>query len=357
MSDSALIEEKNEKSGKSKRRKGSWLVFLLALVFFLVVIVSAAGAGLFFFAKYEFEKSGPVKTVQQEETVITIPKGVGVSTIASQLEDQGLISNAILFRLGVKYHEAEQSLKAGEYAIPAQASMFEIMDILREGKSILYKLTVPEGLTSAQIMRLVEAHDMLVGDMPEVLPDEGSLLPETYLFQRGMQRTELIAQMGSDAQKIIEELWSSRAENLPFDTKEEAINLASIVEKETAVADERPRVAAVFVNRLKRGMRLESDPTIIYGLTGGEPLGRGLRRSELDKPNKYNTYQIDGLPPTPIANPGRASIAAVLNPAVTKDLYFVADGTGGHAFATSYREHQRNVAAWRRIERERRAAN
>jgi len=226
------------------------------------------------------------------------------------------------------------------------------MELLRSGKSILYRITIPEGLTSAQVIRLVEADLVLVGEAKEV-PLEGGLLPETYLFQRGMSRNDLIEQMLTAHDNVLSELWQGRSENLPFSTPEEAVILASIVEKETAVAEERVRVAAVFVNRLKRNMRLESDPTIIYGLTQGEPLGRGLRQSELKKVTPYNTYEVDGLPPTPIANAGRASLAAVLNPLDTKELFFVADGNGGHVFAETYRQHQRNVAAWRRIERAR----
>ena len=202
-------------------------------------------------------------------------------------------------------------------------------------------------------MEIVKADPVLVGEVSAV-PEEGALLPETYLFERGTSRDEILARMAAAHDAVMEELWPARAENLPIKTEEEAVILASIVEKETGVAEERPRVASVFINRLNRGMRLQSDPTIIYGITGGKgPLGRRIRRSEIDGATPYNTYQIDGLPPTPIANPGRAAIEAVLNPPETKDLYFVADGTGGHAFASSLKEHLKNVAAFRRIQRER----
>ncbi len=321
-------------------------------VLVLLLLAGAAVGGLYYYALNEFEKPGPVATSEDKQTIYTLPRGHGLIKIAGDLEAAGLISDARIFRFGVARNQAAGDLKAGEYAIPSQASMRDIMTILQEGKSILYKLTVPEGLTSAQIIRLVNADETLVGEVEEI-PDEGTLLPETYLFQRGTTAVDLVDQMKQAASDAIETLWASRAQDLPIKSKQEAIILASIVEKETGVSSERPRVAAVFVNRLRRGMRLESDPTIIYGLTQGEPLGRGLRRSELDKETAYNTYIIPRLPPTPIANPGYASLHAVLNPADTKDLYFVADGTGGHAFATSYAQHRRNVAAWRRIERER----
>jgi len=199
----------------------------------------------------------------------------------------------------------------------------------------------------------VNTTEVLTGDITR-LPPEGRLLPETYLVDRGTSRQAVIDRMEAAQDALIADLWPNRADDLPFDTPEEAIILASVVEKETGIAHERPLVAAVFVNRMRRGMRLQSDPTIIYGLTQGEPLGRGIRRSELDSTsNPYNTYQIDGLPPTPIANPGREAIAAVLNPPDSAYLFFVADGTGGHAFSETYAEHNRHVARWRRIERER----
>jgi UPF0755 protein len=229
------------------------------------------------------------------------------------------------------------------------------MNILVDGKSIVYKLTLAEGLTSAMIVDLVRQHPTLMGDVTDV-PPEGSLLPETYIFNRGESRATLIKRMQDDHNRVLDELWAQRASNLPIATKEEAVILASIVEKETGVAEERPRVAAVFVNRLRKGIKLQSDPTIIYGLTKGVPLGRGIRQSELDKATPYNTYVIVGLPPTPIANPGKASLAAVMNPAQTEDLFFVADGTGGHIFAATLAEHEKNVKNWRQIEKQRAAA-
>jgi UPF0755 protein len=247
------------------------------------------------------------------------------------------------------------SLKAGEYAFPAGASMAAVMDMLVRHDVLLHRITVAEGLTSDMIVALVNADPVLEG--PATVAPEGSLLPETYMFERGTTRAEILRRMREAQERVIAELWPGRKEGLPFQTVEDAIKLASIVEKETGLVAERPRIAAVFVNRLRSGMRLESDPTIIYGLTKGVPLGHPLRQSELATPNPYSTYQIDGLPPTPICNPGRDSIAAVLNPPESNDLFFVADGTGGHAFARTNAEHERNVANWRRIEREQQGRN
>jgi len=283
-------------------------------------------------------------------TVLIVPQGAGLTTIANDLERAGIVESARLFRLGVVRRGAASALKAGEYEFPTHASMKDVLDVLVGGKSILHRVTAPEGLTSEMIVEALGADPTLTGDVAE-LPAEGSLLPETYLFTRGTTRAELIARMAKAQADLVAALWPQRKPDLPYLTAQDAIVLASIVEKETSIASERPRIAAVFVNRLKRGMKLQSDPTIIYGLTKGRPLGRGLRASEIAKPNPYSTYQIDGLPPTPICNPGRAAIEAVLNPPDSDELYFVADGTGGHAFAGTPAEHARNVARWRGIER------
>lgn len=321
------------------------LALFIALVLGAVVAVGAA----FFYGKYLFEMTGP----HDAAAIIMLEPGMGVRAIADRLEREGVISNANVFLAGVRLSHAERQLKAGEYEIPAGASMAAILGILREGRSILHRITIAEGLTSEQAMLLVEAHPALQGDMPST-PAEGALLPETYSFTRGTTREKVVADMVTAATRTMDELWDKRAANLPFKTREEAITLASIVEKETGVASERPRVAAVFVNRLKAPMRLQSDPTIIYGLVGGKgSLGRPIRRSELERLTPYNTYQVDGLPPTPISNPGRASLEAVLNPPATNEYYFVADGTGGHAFSRTLAEHQQRVREWRQIERER----
>lgn len=339
-------------SGQSALRTGqrggavrSFLIFVAGLALLSAAVLGAGG----YLAWREANRPGPA----EEATIVLLKPGGAVSTIADELRHADVIRYAELFTAVVRVKGAQNKLKAGEYEIPAGASILEIIDILIEGKSILHRFTAPEGLTTAQILRLVAADETLQGEVT-VTPAEGELLPETYAFTRGETRDGMIRRMMTAQDVLLDRLWPGRALELPYSTPEEAIVLASIVEKETSIPEERDRIAAVFVNRLKRGMRLESDPTIIYGLNGGESLGRGLRQSELRRETPYNTYLIAGLPPTPIGNPGRASIEAVLNPADTDDLFFVADGSGGHAFASNLREHERNVAAWRRIERERR---
>ncbi|HAH11787.1 MAG TPA: endolytic transglycosylase MltG [Alphaproteobacteria bacterium] len=329
---------------------GQTVLRILGYLFLLILVAMAGAAGTAYWAKMEFEGSGPLA----QETMFVVPKGASLTQIAEQLEKDGLISNAYVFRAGAYYLRKQGGLKAGEYTVPAGASMQDILVIFESGKAITYKLTVPEGLTTAMIIELVRKHEALSGDVT-VLPTEGQLLPETYVFSRGMARNELLRRMALDHNRVLNELWEKRAPDLPIKTKYEAVILASIVEKETGVPRERPHVAGVFVNRLRKGMRLESDPTIIYGITQGYPLGRGIRQSELQAATPYNTYAIAGLPPTPIANPGRESLAAVLNPMATEDIFFVADGTGGHAFASTLEEHEKNVARWRQIEKQRAA--
>lgn len=322
--------------------------------FSLIVVGAVAAGGAAFYGYNEFTRQGPVASDGAEETIILVERGSGLSRIARQLEAEGLISNPLIFKVVIRLRGDSDRLKAGEYAIPSGSSMAEIALIFQEGKSIQYRVTIAEGLTSAQAVKVLMEDEVLVGDIKEV-PAEGVLLPETYLFTRGTTRAELLSRMKLAQSNLLEDLWTDRAFDLPLNSKYEAIVLASIVEKETAIPEERPRIAAVFVNRLRRGIKLQSDPTIIYGLTRGEPLGRGIRQSELKKDTGYNTYIIDGLPPTPIANPGADSIRAVLNPPETQELFFVADGTGGHIFAKTLAEHNRNVAQWRRIERRQRA--
>ncbi len=345
---SSVGDSAPEPAPESKSR--SWVKWLVITCIVGLLAAGAVALGAFYFLKDQFERPGPSDT----DAVFLLERGTGLNATAAQLEADGLISNALVFRVALQVTEKGSSLKAGEYRVPARASMGEIAGILREGKSILHKLTLAEGLSSWEAIQVIAADPVLIGDVPDV-PVEGALLPETYLFTRGTSRADLIAQMEAAHAEVIDRLWEERAESLPISSKEEAVILASIVEKETGLAAERPRVAAVFINRLRRGIRLQSDPTIIYGITEGKgPLGHSLRRSEIDRKTAYNTYQIDGLPPTPIANPGEASIAAVLNPPTTNELFFVADGTGGHVFAATLAEHNRNVAKWRRIERSRR---
>ena len=317
----------------------------LKTLFVLAVLVAAAGAAALWWEAKNFAASGP----STADTKVFVRPGLGLGVIANILEGRGVVDNALLFRAGVMRRDAATKLKAGEYVFPVQASMAKILDMLVHHEIVQHRITIAEGLTTDMVVSLVNTHPDLEGAVSEV-PPEGSLLPETYLFELGTTREQILRDMHAAQEKLLAELWPKRKMGLPYTTQQEALTLASIVEKETGIAAERPRIAAVFVNRLRTPMRLESDPTIIYGLTKGVPLGRGLRQSELERPNPYSTYQIDGLPPTPIANPGRDAIAAVLDPPDTKELYFVADGSGGHAFAETYADHQRNVANWRRIE-------
>ena len=288
-----------------------------------------------------------------EETVFLVAGGQGLIRTARLLEEEGLISNRDIFKIGVMLKGEERNLKAGEFLIPAQQSMDQIMAILVKGEVIQHTLTIPEGWTSFQITEYLNGIENL-GDAIEAPPIEGSILPETYHYTHGTSRFDLLMRMQEQQLILLDQLWDGRDPDLPFDSIDEAIILASIVERETGVPEERAHIAGVFVNRLRRSIRLQSDPTIIYGIDPKGFLDRGLRRSELDdKENPYNTYQINGLPPTAIAHPGRASIEAVLHPLQTDDVYFVADGTGGHVFAKTLTEHQKNVTQWRRIENER----
>jgi UPF0755 protein len=318
----------------------------------LAVLAAIAAAGAAAWLKYEVGKPGPLAA----PAVVTIERGMGTEAISRRLAEAGAVANPTLFMAGVtadRFTGGGGTLKAGEYEIPAGASVAQIVGILESGKSIVHKLTIPEGLTSRQILDRVAANEVLVDAAPADVP-EGALLPDTYVFQRGTTREGLVSEMRKAHDDVLAELWAKRAPDLPIDSMEEAVILASIVEKETGVAAERPRVAAVFINRLRKGMRLQSDPTIIYGIVGGAGrLERPLTRSDIARKTAYNTYQIDGLPPTPIANPGRASLEAVLNPLTTDELYFVADGTGGHAFAATLAEHNANVRKWRQIEAQR----
>ncbi len=309
----------------------------------LILVAGAAVLGGIF----RLDRPGPL----QADTTVIVERGASLTAIAENLHDGGVIEEAFLFRLAARLYRVSRSLKAGEYAFPARVSMGGVIDILVSGETVVRQFTVPEGLTSAEVMTLIGGVEGLVGELDGV-PAEGSLLPETYNYAWADARPEVVARMEKAMADAMAELWPTRAEGLPFDTPAEAVILASIVEKETGVADERPLVAGVFINRLKRGMRLQSDPTVVYALTGGTgPLDRALRSRDLKVDNPYNTYGNAGLPPGPIANPGRASLEAVLNPAETDYLYFVADGTGGHAFARTLAEHNRNVAKWRRIRR------
>jgi UPF0755 protein len=320
-----------------------WLGRLIAVLFTLVLL---AGAGIAF-VYWQFDRPGPSRT----ETIVEIPRGAGLSAVTDRLEEAGVIDHRYLFMAGVFLNGAQGELRFGEYAFPASVSGLETMDIVRSGRSINYGFTVAEGLTTRQVLDLLANDDRLTGEV-ETEPAEGALLPETYSFERGATRQSVLDQMTQAMDETIAELWESRADGLPIDTPEDAIILASIIERETGVPEERGRVSSVFVNRLNLGMMLQTDPTVAYAITlGQEPLGRALTRADLQVDSPYNTYVVTGLPPGPIANPGRASIEAALNPADTDFLYFVADGSGGHAFGRTLDEHNANVAEWRRIQR------
>lgn len=347
-----VVTQNPDTAGLPKKQKRMLGVIALTSI---VTILGALILGAYAMVNYRYEATPKGEAA---ETVFEVPRGSGLSSIAARLEKDGLIKSAFVFKLVTKLRGNEANFKAGEFIITQPASMSKIYETLAEGKAVLYPFTAPEGLTSAQIMRAMERIETLTGDMPET-PAEGTMLPETYMTPRGMSRSALVKKMQDAQTKIIDELWDKRQEGLPLKTKEEAIILASIVEKETGVGAERDVVAGVFINRLKIGMKLQTDPTIIYGISKGEPLynkrgqRRTLYRSEIDRKTPWNTYQIDGLPPTPICNPGAKAISAVLQPAKTEYLFFVADGSGGHVFAKTNREHVNNVNKWRKIERER----
>jgi len=315
----------------------------------IILFLAGAGAGAFYLEQWNFFAPGP-PAAHGNATIVLIKPREHSARIADELQRAGVIRNAGLFRVGIQLRGMQSNIKAGEYAIPSGASMADIAGIMMSGKSIQHKITAAEGLTSRMIYDMVLKNPVLVNDAGAE-PPEGGLLPETYLFTRGTTREQILVRMKKAQQILVAKLWSSHAANLPLKSPEDAVILASIVEKETAIPEERRHIAAVFLNRLRLGMKLQSDPTIIYGITKGYPLGRGIRESELQNPTPYNTYAVAGLPPTPICNPGKDAIAAVLNPEDSKDLYFVANGTGGHTFSSSVVEHQKNVARWRQIER------
>ncbi|MXN64458.1 endolytic transglycosylase MltG [Stappia sp. GBMRC 2046] len=337
---------------RSRHVRNPVVVFVNFLLTVAVLGVIAVGVGLYW-GKTEFDRQGPLA----ERKTVIIASGSGLNSIAATLEANGVIDDGLVFKTGVWIYKNAGNLKAGEYAFAPGVSMQEVMKDLVEGKAVYHAVTFPEGWTSAQIVERLRSDPILLGEIEDI-PDEGSLLPDTYSFTRGTTRQQIVNQMKRAQDKALTEIWARRSDDLPIKSPEELVILASIVEKETARADERPRVAGVFVNRLNRGMRLQSDPTILYGLHGGNAWKEdrsAIKQSELNADNPYNTYQIAGLPPGPIGNPGRAAMEAVASPSRTKDLYFVADGSGGHSFAETYEQHQRNVRRWREVEREKRA--
>lgn len=315
------------------------------------IILLFSGSIIFFIIfAYLLYQAFHISSQVNFDSVFFVPEGQGLTLTSRYLEEKKLISNSDIFRFGVMFKGEDNNLKAGEFLIPAQQSMDQIMKILVQGEAIQHSLTIPEGWTSYQIVEYLNNIENLSNTV-EKLPLEGSILPETYNYIHGASRIDVLKRMQEQQRSLLKVLWSARDPDLPLENINEVIILASIVERETGLSDERSHIAGVFINRLRRSIRLQSDPTVIYGINKKGFLSRGLKRSELnDSNNLHNTYKIDGLPPTPIAHPGRASIQAVLNPMLTDDIYFVADGTGGHAFAVSLDEHQKNVREWRKIE-------
>jgi len=342
----ALEPERVPLPSRHSKRARHPVVVVGNAIFTLLIVLSIAAAAVLFIGRQKFEAPGPLA----EDKMVNIPRGLGIRDIADLLQREGVIDQPYVFMGGVIALKARGELKYGEYQFTKNSSVADVVDTITEGKVIQHAVTVPEGLTSEQIVARLLENDGLAGQIKEI-PREGTLLPETYRFTRGMTREQIIQRMQQAHRRVLQEVWERRMQDLPVKTPEQLVTLASIVEKETGRPDERTRVAAVFVNRLKSRMRLQSDPTIIYGLTGGKgSLGRPILKSEIEQPTPYNTYVVDGLPPGPIANPGRASLEAAANPARTKELYFVADGTGGHIFSENYTEHQKNVARLRGIE-------
>ena len=322
---------------------GGGLVTMLGLVALVVVLG----------ATWLYQGPGPAAR-SGEVTNVVLRRGASLPEIAGALEQAGVIRSSSIFLTAAQTTGAARKLKAGEYEFASHASLRQVLNKIRDGKIVRHHVTIAEGLTSDMVVDILMRAPELTGTVPT--PPEGSVLPETYQVQRGEDRAAVLQRMMDDRDALLDKLWAERQAGLPFATKEQAVTMASIVEKETGLARERPHVAAVFINRLRQGIRLGSDPTIIYGLTRGRPLGRGILLSELQRQTPYNTYLIEGLPPTPIANPGKAALEAVLNPLNSNDLYFVADGTGGHVFASTYADHERNVAKWRQVERSKAAA-
>ncbi|MGB4107684.1 MAG: endolytic transglycosylase MltG [Alphaproteobacteria bacterium] len=333
------------------KKSDQWFLGGLVFTATLCVVLSAIA---FWWAAWQFQKPGPLL----ETTLVEIPTGSGLRAIAGKLDGAGAIESELIFLFGTTILSAQGDLKAGEYEIQPLASASSIMRMIRDGRIYGRRITIPEGLTSFEIVKLVNKLGDMEGNVAN-MPSEGSLLPETYDYRLKENKQDIITRMQEGMTKAIEELWPTRAQNLPFSTKEEAVTLASIVEKETGVASERKRVAGVFINRLRKNIALQTDPTVIYALTKGKPksegtgpLGRRLLKKDLEFDSPYNTYLHPGLPPGPIANPGKASLEAVLHPEEHNFIYFVADGTGGHIFSETHSEHQKNVSEWRIIRRE-----
>jgi len=333
---------------RSERVRNPFVVAGNAIITGLLLLIIAAG-GVYVYGKQMLSAKGPLTA----DKVVNIPPRAGMADIGDILKREGVIkADKWTFIGSVMAMRARTELKSGEFLFPKQASLADVIGTIVEGKVVQHAFTVPEGLTSEQIVARLMDNDIFSG-APREIPREGTLLPDTYKFPRGTSRDQVIHRMQQAQKRVLAEIWERRSADLPLRTPEQLVTLASIVEKETGKPDERSRVAAVFVNRLRQKIKLQSDPTIIYGLVGGKgTLGRPIKRSEISQPSPYNTYVIEGLPPGPIANPGRASLEATANPARTRDLFFVADGTGGHTFTESYDQHQKAVGKLRAMERQ-----
>jgi UPF0755 protein len=333
---------------RSERARNPFVVVGNAIITIVLLLLIGTGTA-YYYGRQVLEAAGPLR----EDKVVNIPARAGKRDIADVLQREGVIDvNPWLFIGGVFAMKASSDLKPGEYSFQKNASLRDVIATIVEGKVVQHAVTIPEGLTSEQILARLGDNDIFAGLVREI-PREGTLLPETYKFPRGTTREQVIQRMQQAQKRVVAEIWERRSPDVPLKSPEQLVTLASIVEKETGKPDERSRVAAVFVNRLKQKIKLQSDPTIIYGLVGGKgTLGRPIKRSEITQPSPYNTYVIDGLPPGPISNPGRASLEATANPARTRDLFFVADGTGGHTFTETYDQHQKNVAKLRAMEKQ-----
>src|ERR1700759_3346118 len=333
---------------RSERARNPFVIVGNAIITIVLVLMIGGGAA-YVYGKQKLEAPGPL----QEDKVVNIPARAGMTDIADILQREGVIDNNRWAFIGSVFAlKARSELKPGEYSFQKNASLRDVIGTMVEGKVVQHAVTIPEGLTSEQIVARLSDNDIFAGTVREV-PRDGTLLPETYKLPRGPTRDQVIARMQQAQKRVLAEIWERRSPDIPIKTPEQLVTLASLVEKETGQPDERSRVAAVFVNRLRQKIKLQSDPTIIYGLVGGKgTLGRPIKRSEIAQPSPYNTYVVEGLPPGPIANPGRASLEATANPARTRDLFFVADGTGGHAFTETYDQHQKNVARLRTIEKQ-----
>src|SRR5690242_19783618 len=333
---------------RSERARNPFVIVGNAIITILLIGMIGAGAA-YYYGQKKITEPGPL----QEDKTVVIPSRAGMTDIADTLQNAGVIDNNRLAFIGAVFAlRARSELKPGEYLFQKNASLTDVIGTIVSGKVVQHSVTIPEGLTSEQIVTRLTDNDIFSGSIREI-PREGTMLPETYKFPRGTTREQVIQRMQAAQKRIVAEIWERRSPDVPLKSPEQLVTLASIVEKETGKADERGRVAAVFANRLRQKIKLQSDPTIIYGLVGGKgTLGRPIKRSEITQPSPYNTYVIEGLPPGPISNPGRASLEATANPARTRDLFFVADGSGGHSFTETYDAHQKNVAKLRAMEKQ-----